>query len=74
VLVVVNLGTTPLAGVTIASDAGALPAGSYRATDLLGGATAATLPVSPDGRVSGYVALPTLAPMQTYVLELVRAR
>jgi glycosidase len=70
VLVVANLGTTPLAGVTLGSESGALPAGSYRATDLLGGALAAPLRISADGRVSGYVALPTLAPMQAYLLEL----
>jgi alpha-amylase len=70
VLVVANLGAAPLSGVTLGSDAGALPVGDYGLTDLLGGPTAAPLSVAADGRVSGYVPLRTLAPRQVHVLEL----
>jgi alpha-amylase len=70
VLVVANLGQAPLSGVTISSAGALLPAAHYSAKDLLGGSTAAVFDVSGDGAIHGYVPLPTLAPMQAYVLEL----
>ncbi|MDQ6635414.1 MAG: alpha-amylase family glycosyl hydrolase, partial [Gemmatimonadota bacterium] len=63
VLVVANLGQTPLSGVTLSSSAGALRAGSYTPTSLLGGAAAAALNVASDGHVQAYAPLATLAPM-----------
>jgi alpha-amylase len=73
VLVVANLGTTPLNGVTISMTGGALPPGRYVPIDLLGGTKASALDVGADGSVHAYVPLPTLAPMQLYAFEL-RAR
>jgi glycosidase len=70
VLVVANLGTTPLSGVTLSSSGGALRAGSYTPTSLLGGGTAAALTVAADGRIQGYAPLTSLAPMQSHVFEL----
>ena len=71
VLVVANLGTARLRGVSLASaDTSALPPGRWTMRSLLGGAAAATLRVGRDGKVEGYVPLPTLAPKQGYLFEL----
>ncbi|HEX5868854.1 MAG TPA: alpha-amylase family glycosyl hydrolase, partial [Longimicrobium sp.] len=69
VLVVANLGATPLSGVTLSSPAGALPAGNGPGNNLLGGPDAARLSVGADGRIQGYVPFRTLAPMSVHVLE-----
>ena len=74
VLVISNLGTTPLSGVTLSTSARVLPAGRYAAKRLLGGDDGATLQVASDGRVTGYLPWPILAPMQSYMLELTRLR
>jgi glycosidase len=72
VLVIVNLGTTPLSGVTVTSRERVLPAGRYAPRGLLVGAApvAAPLRVGSDGRIRRWVPLPTLAPRQGVVLEL----
>jgi hypothetical protein len=70
VLVLANLGATPLSGVTLSSAAGALRPGSYAPTSLLGGGSAAALNVAADGRLQGYAPGTSLAPMQSYVFEL----
>ena len=72
VLIVANLGATPAGGVTIGSDAGALPQGSWTLRDLLGDATAQPMSIGDDGRLSGYVAMPELAATEGYLFELVR--
>lgn len=72
VLVLANLGGRPLAGVALSSDAGALPEGAWRVRSLLGGTDGAGLRVGADGRLAGYVALPTLAPTEGYLFELTR--
>ena len=72
VLVAANLGGTPLSGVTLASGAGALPAGRYVPRGLLGGGTGPALRAGPDGRITGYVPVATLAPRQAVIVELVR--
>ena len=69
-LVVANLSTAGLSGVSLVSADRVLVAGRYRATELLAGASPAVLQVGSDGRVAGYVPLPTLAPMQAYVISL----
>jgi glycosidase len=73
VLVVANLGSAPLSGVTVSSAGRALTAGRYAARDLLGGPGAARLTVGSGGRIAGYVPLATLAPKQVRVFELTRA-
>ncbi|HVG44321.1 MAG TPA: alpha-amylase family glycosyl hydrolase, partial [Longimicrobium sp.] len=74
VLVVANLGATPVSNVALASEGRALRAGRYTPRGLLGSAAAAPLRVGADGRVQGYVPLPTLGPLQVHVLELAAAR
>lgn len=69
VLVVANLGATPLSGVRISSDAGALAESHGPGNNLLGGPDAAPLSVGADGRIQGYVPFRTLAPMSVHVLE-----
>lgn len=69
VLVVANLGATPLSGVSLSSDAGALTETNGPGNNLLGGPDAARLSVGADGRIQGYVPFRTLAPMSVHVLE-----
>ena len=71
VLVVANLGTTPLSNVMLSSAVGGLSAGLFRAKDLLGGSAGADITIERGGNLQGYAPLPTLAPMQAYVFELV---
>jgi glycosidase len=70
VLVVANLGPTPLSGVTLSSPERVLSPGRYASTSLLGGHDAAPLRIRAHGRVQAYVALPSLAPLEAHVLEL----
>lgn len=70
VLVVANLGTTPLSGVMLSSQNRILPAGLYAPNELLGGPSAASLRVRSDGRILGYVPVRSLAPMQSYLFEI----
>jgi hypothetical protein len=70
VLVVANLSAAPLTGVSLASAAHAVPAGSWAPRNLLGGADAAPLRVGGDGQLRGYRPLPTLAPAEGYLFEL----
>jgi alpha-amylase len=72
VLVIANLSAKPLTGITINSAAGALGAGRWRARDLLAHASPAPLEIDREGRVHGYIALPTLAPLQGHLFTLVR--
>ncbi|HEU0300531.1 MAG TPA: alpha-amylase family glycosyl hydrolase [Longimicrobium sp.] len=70
VLVVANLGATPLSAVSLLSPEGALPAGDHAPRSLFGGEDGAPLTVGASGRVQGYVPLRTLAPMSFHVLDL----
>jgi glycosidase len=72
VLVVANLGSVPISGVTITSDNGVLPVGRYATSDLLGGTPTAALDVSANGALSAYLPIATLAPTQAYVVQLRR--
>ncbi len=69
-LVVANLGTAPLRGVTLSSHSRVLPPGQFTPQTLLGGQAAAPLRIGADGRIRGYVPLPTLAPLQAYVFDI----
>ncbi|MGH2829574.1 MAG: hypothetical protein ACRDJM_03730, partial [Actinomycetota bacterium] len=71
VLVVANLGTVPLADVTLSSTERVLPAGRYALKNLLGGPPAAPLLVGADGGIRGYVPVPSLGTMEVYVFELI---
>jgi alpha-amylase len=70
VLIVNNLGASALSGVTISSAPGALPPGRYAVREIWGRRPAGRLTVGADGRLRNYVPAPTLAPMQSYLLEL----
>jgi Glycosidases len=73
VLVVANLGAAPLSGVTLASEAGALPIGRYTTKVLYGSAVSSTLRAGADGTLASDAPFSTLAPMQTYIIQLTRA-
>ena len=70
VLVIANLGTAPLSGVSVTSRGRVLTSGHYSPTDLLGGAVTTRLDIGADGVFREYVPFATLAPMQTWALEL----
>jgi hypothetical protein len=74
VLVVANLGTTPVSGVALSSQGEALPPGRYLAEGLLDRAGAETLRVGADGRMQGYVPLQALRPLEVGVYQLVLQR
>jgi alpha-amylase len=73
VLVVANLGATPVSGVALASEGAVLRAGRYAPRSLLGAAVAAPLRVDADGRVRGYVPVATLEPLQARIFDLAAA-
>jgi alpha-amylase len=70
VLVVANLGATPVPGARLSSDAGALPVGRYEPVSLLGGQAAFPLTVRESGRITDYVPFATLGALEAHVLEL----
>jgi glycosidase len=69
VLVLVSLGTAPLSSVTLSSEARVLPAGRYRAINLLGGPPIAPIEIGPDGAMRGFP-LRAIGPLQAHVFEL----
>jgi alpha-amylase len=74
VLVLANLGSSPLANVAVTMPAGALTAGRYTARDLIRGGVGARLSTDAQGATTAWVPIPTLAPMQSYLLELAPVR
>jgi hypothetical protein len=73
VLVVANMGATPASGVSIGSGDSVFPPGRYTPRNLLAGPNGATLQVSRDGRIQGYVPVPgAIGPRETLVLDLAR--
>jgi alpha-amylase len=72
VVVVANLGETPVRGLALTSAGAVLPAGRYAAHALLGDAPPPALRVAGDGRIRGWVVEPALAPFEARVLELKR--
>jgi alpha-amylase len=70
VLVLANLTAAPISRLGVSSAEAVLPAGRYTARPLFGPARQARLQVGRDGRLSRWVAVPTLAPHETYVFEL----
>ena len=72
VLVVANLGATPVADVSIGSGRGALSPGRYTPSNLLGGRSVAPFSVGRDGRIQGYVQAAMIASRESLVLDLIR--
>ncbi len=70
VLAVVNLSDSAAVNVSLGAAVGALPPGTWRPHSLLGGESAARMVVGGDGGTTGYVLLPTLAPLGSYLFEL----
>jgi glycosidase len=70
VLVVANVGAAPLSGVTVSSEGQVLPAGRYEVRSLLGGPRGAPLRVGEDGRIEGYVPLPSLGALDSHIFQL----
>ena len=75
VLVLANLGATALSRVAVASSDSVLPPGTYATRNLLRGSPGRVLQVSGDGRIRGYVPLPSaLGPRQSLILDLLVVR
>jgi glycosidase len=73
VLVVANLRSAAVPGVTLRSGKGAMSPGSYAAQGMLGTQNGATLTVGPDGQVVGYAPFTApLAPRSSALFDLVR--
>jgi glycosidase len=72
VVVIVNLGASPVRGLTFSAPAGALPAGRWRAVSLLGGGNGATVRAASDGALAGWIPLGVLAGTTGYMFELQR--
>ena len=70
VLVVANLGGTPVVHVSIGSGRGALRPSIYTPRNLLGGPSGAALRVGADGRIAGYVPAARLGARESLVLDL----
>ena len=70
VLVVANLGATPVENVRLRSPDSVLARGRYRRTNLLGGPSAAPLTMGAGGRLTSYAPLRSLSARQAYVFEL----
>ncbi len=70
VLVVANLGTAPLRGISLSSTDQVLPSGRYALTSLIDGPSAAALQIGADGRVRGYVPLRNLGPQEVHILDI----
>ena len=68
VLVIANLGQTPLTGVTVSSNSAVLPAGRYRSGEPLG-----ELVIRSDGRIQQWVPVRSLARGAFLVLEITKA-
>lgn len=71
-LVLANLGSEPAEGVMLRSADKVVEPGRYVLRTLLGGPSAQTLVVGNDGRITGYLPLPTLSAKHAYVFEMAR--
>ncbi len=69
-LVVANLASSPLTGVTLSSAVRVLPPGRYTPEVLLSDEPAAPLQVGTAGRLRSYEPLPSLAPLTAYVFGI----
>ena len=72
VLVVANVGQSPVSGIMLASADSVLATGEYVTRDLLSGATGSPLRVGADGRVSSSAPVAFLGAMESRIFELVR--
>lgn len=70
VLVVANLGSAPIAGISLGSAPGALPPGDYEARNLLDGRDEAVLHVASDGRITTDAPAAPIGGRESLVLDL----
>lgn len=68
VLVVLNFADRVIRDCQLMAETSPIPAGQYTPQDLLGKETIAPLTVGAEGSFSGYVPLPALAPLISYVI------
>jgi alpha-amylase len=73
VLVLINMDTDPIEAASFAVTRSDLAPGTYQLEALLGEGEAATLTVGENGAISGYTALPILAPQSGYIFRLIPA-
>ena len=73
-LVVANVGATAAEKVTLTSPDAALSPGTYEAARLLQSGAASSIVVGADGRIRGYVPVTTIAPLETWILELTKTK
>ena len=69
-LVVANLGSTAVMGVSLTSEDGALPEGIYAPSEILAGVEVGQVVVGDDGRLRRYTPLRSLSPRTAYVLRM----
>ena len=70
VVVIANLGTTPVARATVSTAVNLLPAGRYTARALFGGSVATDFRVARGGGIRGWDAVSTLAPLAVHIIEI----
>ena len=74
ILVLANLGTTPVRTVTLTSTDEILPPGDYVLTDLLADRASGSVRLGAGGRLRGAAPVATLAPLSAHVFELTPRR
>jgi glycosidase len=72
VLVAANLSAAAAASVALTSPDAAMRPGAYVAKRLLQPGTASSVTIAADGRLRGYVPVPSLAPFESWIVELSR--
>jgi len=72
VVVVANLGTSRVAGLSLRSDAGVLSRGTYSARSLSGGSANTTLRVDDGGAVAAWIPVPSLDALTVHIIEISR--
>ena len=72
VLVVANLGAATATSVVLTSPDAVMRQGAYVAKRLLQPGTASDVRIAADGRLRGYVPIPTLAPYESWIVDLSR--
>jgi hypothetical protein len=70
--VVANLGAAAAADVSVDSQEGALPPGTYAPRNLLGGPDGTVLRIDANGRVAGYVPAARIGARESLLFDLIR--
>jgi len=70
VVIVANLGTSRVSGLSLRSDAGVLARGTYSARSLSGGSTNTTLRVDDGGGITAWIPVPSLDALTVHIIEI----